>query len=125
MYVELRRSKTGQISYRISYYDEKGVKKRLPSEKHGAPFRSNEAAVEWVKTQSAHQEMMKYRIEKKLEWRKKFHDFEKLVLDFIPYYKDRAPNSYAHAEYHLNHYILPFFLTEKKAGSAAVVMQAQ
>ncbi len=115
MYVDLRKNKNGTTTYRITFIDETGKRKRLPSERH-PKFQSKAEAESWVKTQAAYQEAQRARMERKYEWRNKYYDFTKLEEAFLKWHQKKAPNSWQNSKLSLT-YVLDFFLNKKEAGN--------
>lgn len=115
MYVDERKNKNGTITYRITFIDEEGKRRRLSPKKH-PKFTTRAQADSWVKTQAAYQEAQRARMEKKYEWRNKFYDFQKLESDFVKWHKKRAPNSYTSTKLYLT-YVFDFFLNKKQSGN--------
>ena len=66
----------------------------------------------YANSQSAVEDSIKFRANKLIEWRTKYHSFESYVDEFTNYQKLRAPNNWGNDVYYLTHYALGFFLTE-------------
>lgn len=56
---------------------------------------------------------MTARVAKKLEWQKKYYDFEPLIEKYADWAKLGSPNSYTFNQVRIRQYVLPFFLGEK------------
>lgn len=75
----------------------------------------DESEVEaYCKSQDAIDQTARYRAKLRIEWRKKYDDYNKLLAEFSSYQKERAPNSYLNDVYYLETYAFHFFLTEKE-----------
>lgn len=61
--------------------------------------------------------LIKLRIQRKLDWKKKFYDFSKLIEQFTIEIKKMAPNSWENSIYYLEHYAFSFFLGEKQCNN--------
>ena len=116
MYVDSWKTKSG-ISIGITYTDPKtGKRTRLPQSKH-PKFKTKEEAKAWVSTQEAHQASLTARVQAKLEWRKKYYDFEELLTKFEAYYKLKATNSWEGVIGYLEQYVFHFFLDFKECNN--------
>jgi len=112
MYVQKRIDKNGETYYSFSYLDDSGKRVRLSKKEH-PHFRYEEEAREWAKTQTAYRQASKDFIQKKLAWKIKFYDFEPLLKRYADWQQVHAPNSWENNVYHIEQFILPWFLGEK------------
>lgn len=115
MYVDERKNKNGSTTFRISFAGEGGKRTRLSPAKH-PKFLTKAEALAWVRTQGAYLAAQRARMAKKLEWRDKYYDFVKLEVEFIAWYKKRAPNSWKSTSLYLV-FMFEFFLNQKHAGN--------
>lgn len=115
MYVDSRKNKNGTTTYRITYKDGNGKRRRLSPDKY-PKFNSKAEADAWVLTQEATREARKARMARKLEWKNKFYNFVELEADFLKWHKRKAPNSWKSSRLYLT-YVLEFFLNQKKDGN--------
>lgn len=115
MRVDARKNKDGTFRYNIVYDDDDGKRHRIPTSHH-PKFSTLKEANDWLKTQHAYEQTRKARMEKKLEWRTKFYDFEPLLVDFMEWHKTLAPNSYKSDRLYMT-YVYEFFLNIKKQGN--------
>ncbi len=75
----------------------------------------DESEVEaYCKSQDAIDQTARHRAKLRIEWRKKYDDYNKLLEDFSTYQAERAPNSYLNDVYYLEQYAFHFFLTKKE-----------
>lgn len=68
-------------------------------------------------SRSAEDDAVRYRAQLRVEWKKKYKDFSKLLETFEEYQKERAPNSYENDVYYLGSYALHYFLDHKEANN--------
>lgn len=113
MYWEKRKNKNGIIYYSFAYYD-KRLKKTIRLKKSQVPsnINSEQGAEEFCKIKEAEYESVKIRIQRKLEWKKKFYNFNELFDLFQKDMKKKAPNTWKNSCYFIEQYVFPFFLTE-------------
>lgn len=78
---------------------------------------NEEEVKEYCNSQSAVEQAAKYRAQLRSEWRKKYHDYEKLIEDFATYQKERAPNSWENDVYYLEKYAFHYFLDVKQTAT--------
>ena len=117
MFVETRRHKDKEtITYSIRYYDDTGKLKRLKTTAHPL-FKSLEDAKSWAKSQEAITASRKAYILKKMEWKTKFYNFEKLLDTFKSYQQKNAPNSWKSSVQYLEQWVFTFFLQEMQMGN--------
>lgn len=72
---------------------------------------------EYCRSQSALEDTIKDRIKKRLEWEKKYHNFEKLLHDFELYHMQKAPNAWKNDIHYLRNYVFSFFLGTKQSNN--------
>jgi len=118
MYWELRKNTKGDRYYTFAYYD-KNLNKAIRLKKSEVPtnIKTAQDAEEFCRIKEAEHESAKIRIKRKLEWKNKFYDFEKLYQLYIKDMKKRAPNTWENSRYFLEQYVFPFFLTEKQCNN--------
>lgn len=100
-------------TYSFVYYDtilKKNV--RLVQEKT-PHFESDADALNFCKSWEAQNESLKLRIEKRLAWRARFHNFNQLLEIFEKAKKEEAPNTWKDYVDRVQYYVLPFFLEKK------------
>jgi hypothetical protein len=114
MYFAKRQNKDGTVTFRFTYIDpETGKRKRLPQS--AVPHLETEAeARAWAKSQQAIQSARRAHIEAKLNWRKKYYDFQKLLDLYSKWQQARAPNSWKSNVYYLEQWVFPYFLLEQR-----------
>lgn len=104
--------------YSFYFYD-CVLKKNVRLKKNEIPsdIATDEQAVEFCRNKEASLDATKLRILRRIEWKKKFHNFNELVEI---YHKDRvlkAPNSWKQSLFYLEHYVVTFFLHEKQCNN--------
>lgn len=119
MYVTKITLKNGVHYYSFSYTCQK-TKKRVKLKKSEHPlFTDKNEAILWAKSQEAHRQIEKTRVELALKWRNEYFNFNQLLKEFSNWYQYEAPNSYQQTIIRLEHYVFRFFLQEKKCGNVA------
>ena len=116
MYLDIRKNKNGTVTYRFTYLDKDGRRRRLPQSKV-PPLRSKEEAEAWAKSQAALRDSKAAYIEKKLAWREQYYEWGKLLKRYGEWQKGRAPNSYKSSLSYLERWVFPYFLAVRKAGN--------
>lgn len=104
-------------NYSFVYYDatlKRNV--RLPQTAH-AQFQSDEEADRFCKKWDAENDAMKFRIRKRMEWSKKFFDFNELLEIFQRAKKEEAPNTWMDYGNHIQYHVFPFFLTKRNCNN--------
>lgn len=76
---------------------------------------SDEVAEAYCKSRDAEDDAVKHRAKKRLDWKKKYADFDKLLTKFEGWQKKNAPNSYENDVYYLERYAFHFFLDQKES----------
>lgn len=71
----------------------------------------------YCQSKSAEDDAVRYRAKLRVEWKKKYKDFTKLLTTFEDYQKERAPNSYENDVYYLESYAFHYFLDHKEANN--------
>lgn len=116
--------KTGnQVGYRYEFWSYDPNKRRydrvpvseLPA--NGIDFKTDDDAQAYCDLKSAEEDAVMLRIKKRLEWQQRYNNFPKLIEDFTAAQRVKAPNSWETDIFHLERYILPFFLTERKCNN--------
>lgn len=115
MFVDKRLNKNGSITFRVTYNDDAGKRKRLPSKDH-PKFKTVQEAQIWVKSQDAYHQAKRAKMAKKMEWKTKFYNFEALETAFYEWHKKRAPNSWQNDRLYMV-YVFDFFLNKKQQGN--------
>lgn len=87
--------------------------KQLPA--HIRYCQSDEIAEAYCKSKLAEEDAIKFRAKKRLEWKTKYANFEKLLVKFEKWQAKNAPNSYKNDVFYLEKYALHFFLDEKQS----------
>jgi integrase len=105
--------KTVTGRYAFSYYDPV-LKRNIRLRKYQHPtFQTDQEAELFCKTWDAKNDALKTRIERRMEWSKKYFDFNNLVEIYENAKKEEAPNSWKEHSDFLRYYVFPFFLTKK------------
>jgi integrase len=118
MYWAKRTNRAGEFYYSFIYFDLKPRKNvRLRREEVPIGIDSDAQADAFCRTREAEHEAVKLRIQRKLDWQRKFYDFDKLLDLFEADSKVRAPNSWRQSVYNLEHYAFDFFLTTKQCNN--------
>lgn len=115
MYIDARKNKNGTTTWRITFTDDNGKRKRLSPSEY-PKFKSYHEAEAWIKTQEAYQHARRARVALRQEWRSKYYNFGVLEQGFVKWYRKRAPNTWKDANLYMA-YIMDFFLTKKQAGN--------
>jgi hypothetical protein len=115
---EWRKDRLGKQYRSFLYYDAK-LKKNVRLRKTEIPsdIVTDEQANAFCSLKSAEHETARLRIQRKLEWRTKFYDFNELMGIFTVEIKKMAPNSWENNIYFLEQYALPFFLQNKQCNN--------
>ncbi len=119
MKYEKRTNKNGTSYYSFVHYDSKNDSRlRLTREeikkRFGKDILTEEEAKECLKLLEAQYESEKVRIQRRLSWEKEFYNFTGIMEMYEKSQKKRAPNSWENSVFYMKHYVLPFFLTNKK-----------
>lgn len=118
MYVDKRKNKDGSITYRFTYLDPEGKRRRFPQSKVPASAQESEAAaLKFAASQAAILDSKKAEIARKLSWRSQYHDFEALLERYAGWQKKNAPNSWTSAVYYLERWVFPFFLGDHQSAN--------
>lgn len=123
MKFEKRTNKDGTAYYSFVHYNPK-TKKRMRltrdeiKERFGHDIETEDEAKECLKLLEAQFETEKMRIVRRLDWESKYYNFVGLVEVYETWQKKNAPESWTNNVFYLKHYVLPFFLTEKKLHNA-------
>jgi integrase len=118
LYVDERKNKDGTVTYRFTYTDPEGKRRRFPQSKvTPEALTSRQAAEEWAASQAAIHDARKAEIARKLSWRSQYHDFEELLARYGKWQAKNAPNSWKSSVYYLEQWVFPFFLGERKAAN--------
>ncbi|MBK8202819.1 MAG: tyrosine-type recombinase/integrase [Bdellovibrionales bacterium] len=118
MYWEKRKDRAGNAYYSFVQWDpvnRRNIRLRT-SEVPGSITTDSQADI-FCRLREAEEEAAKVRIQRKLEWKKKFYDFEELLSIFEIEAKRRAPNSWQGPMYYLQQYGLDFFLNKKQCNN--------
>jgi hypothetical protein len=78
---------------------------------------SDEVADKYCNLRSSEENAIKARIQKRLEWREKFQDFDVLLEAFGNDHIKKAPNSWGNDVYYLEKYVFSYFLSKKLANN--------
>jgi integrase len=118
MYWEKRQNIRGENYYTFAYFD-KNFRKNVRLKKSEIPSNilSDEAADKFCHLKDAELESAKMRVLKKLEWKKKFYDFDELLEIYKIEMQKRSPNNWQNSCYYLEQYAFPFFLSEKQSNN--------
>lgn len=118
MYVDERKNKNGTVTYRFTYLDSDGKRRRYPQSKvPPSALTSKAAAEEWAASQAAILDAKKAEIARKLSWRSQHHDFEGLLDRYAGWQKKNAPNSWKSCVYYLEHWVFAFYLTARQSAN--------
>lgn len=118
MYWEKRKNSKGEIYYSFAYYDKRiGKTIRLKKSQIPSDIINDHRAEEFCRIKEAEHESAKIRIQRKLEWKKKFYNFNELFELYQKEMKKKAPNTWENSCYFLEQYVLPYFLTEKQCNN--------
>jgi len=119
MKFEKRVNKDGSSYYSFVWYDSKQDKRiRLTKEeistRFGKQITTEEEARDCLKLLEAQYEAEKVRILRRLDWEKDYYNFNGILEEYEKNQKKKAPNSWQNNVFYIKHYVLPYFLTEKK-----------
>lgn len=119
MQYEKRSNKDGSSYYSFVFYDAKTRKRlRLKREeikkRFGKDILTETEARDCLKLLQAQYESEKIKIERRLAWQKEFYNFNSIMDEYEKSQKKRASNSWQNSVFYMKHYVLPFFLNEKK-----------
>ncbi len=116
LYIHPRKDRHGNLYFSFSYTNKDGKRVRLKKSEH--PFFDNrEKAQSWADSQDAIKAAEKDHIARKLAWKTAYYDFQKLLMDYGVWQKQKAPNSWKSCVFYLEKWTFPFFLVEKQAGN--------
>ncbi|WP_413560715.1 tyrosine-type recombinase/integrase [Bdellovibrio sp. HCB209] len=110
--------KSGELYYSFTIYNPKTKKPERLRKEDTFFIKTDEEADRFLANKKAESNATALRIQKKLAWQKKYHDFENELLP--AYQKDRqekAPNSWANSMLYMRQYVLPYFLNELNANN--------
>lgn len=119
MKYEKRTNKNGTSYFSFVHYDSKTDSRlRLTREeirkRFGKDILTETEAKECLKLLEAQYESEKVRIERRLSWEKEFYNFNGIMEMYEKSQKKKAPNSWQNSVFYMKHYVLPFFLSQKK-----------
>lgn len=118
MFWEKRKDKNGKSYYSFIQWDQTlGRNIRLRKSEVPQDIATDSAANAFCKLREAEFEATKMRILRKLEWQKKFYDFDELLDIHLNEMKNRAPNSWNCSMYYLKQYVFDFFLNHKQCNN--------
>lgn len=118
MYWQKRKDRSGKIYYSFVQWDPVNRRNiRLRASEVPADIATDAQADEFCRLRDAETEAAKFRIQRKLAWKKKFYDFEELLAIFETEVKRRAPNSWQGPMYYFQQYALDFFLNKKQCNN--------
>lgn len=105
--------------YSFVFYDTRTKKpiritKEEIQKRFGHDITSEEEAKQCLKLLEAQFETEKIKIERRLSWEKEFYNFPKLLEEYAKSQRKSAPNSWENSVFYMKHYVLPFFLSQKK-----------
>jgi integrase len=104
--------------YSFVYFDEKLRKNvRLRVSEVPADIDSDEKAEAFCRKKEGELEAAKIRAERRLAWKSKFYDFEKLLELYEKDRKEQSPNNFANDLYYMRSYVLRFFLDIKECSN--------
>lgn len=100
-------------TFSFVYYDTE-LKRNVRLSKSKHPVVTDiEAAAAFCLNWNAQYDAMKTRIEKRIEWTHRYHNFVELLKLYERSRKEEAPNSWDDNIYQLKYYVFPFFLAKK------------
>ncbi len=114
-----RRNNNNGLYFSFVWYDTR-TKKRIRltraeiKKRFGHDITTEDEAIECLKLLHAQYETEKIKIERRLSWEKEYYNFNKLLDQYEKAQKKSAPNSWMNSVFYMKHYVLPFFLTQKK-----------
>lgn len=114
--VDRKTKKVVGIRWRFTRYDveqQRNVVVPHPQIPEHIRYNQNEDQVQqYVNSQSAIEDAIRYRAQQRVEWRKKYHDVGQYLDAFAEYQKERAPNSWKNDVYYLSSYAFHYFLDQ-------------
>jgi len=116
MIIDKRKKLDGTEYYSFSYVNEDGKRIRLSVKDHPY-FTTREAAQQWASSQEAFKQSQKDMINRKLEWKKTFYNFDELLKQYAIWQRERSPNAWKNNVFHLSDYAFPWFLNTKMASN--------
>lgn len=118
MYWEKRKNIKGVNYYSFAYFDSR-LKRSIRLKKSEIPsgIDTDKKAEEYCRIKEAEHESAKIKILRKLEWKKKFYDFNELFELYKKEMQKRAPNTWGNSCYFLEQYVFPYFLGEKQSNN--------
>jgi integrase len=116
MYLQVRVRKNGKEYYTFTYTGEDGRRYRVPRSRI-PPLNSREEAEQWMRSQEAIGESRAAYVAAKLAWREKYYNYTELLEKFLVWKRETAPNSWESARGYMEHWVFPYFLTEKHLGN--------
>jgi integrase len=119
MKFEKRVNSDGSHYYRFVHYNPKTQKtesftREEIRKRFGKDIVTLEEAKECLKLFEAKFESEKIRIQRRITWQEEFYSFSGLLEQYKEKQKKRAPNSWKNNVFYLKHYVLYFFLQEKR-----------
>jgi len=114
-----KRNNNNGLYFSFVWYDVR-TKKRIRltraeiKKRFGHDITTEDEAEECLKLLEAQYETEKIKIERRLTWEKEYYNFAKLLDQYEKVQKKSAPNSWQNSVFYMKHYVLPFFLTQKK-----------
>lgn len=116
MAYQKRTKKNGSSYYTFVLYDpRRGTNVRLSKEeirkRFGRDVTTEEEAKEFQKLLEALHESESIRIQRRIEWKNKYYNFNDLMDQYEAWQKKEAPNSFKTNLTYMKHYVLRFFLT--------------
>lgn len=118
MYWEKRKNVKGEHYYSFVYFNRNiGKTVRLKKSEVPSGITTDKRADEFCRIKEAEIESVKLRIQKKLEWKSKFYDFNELLDIYKNEMQKRAPNTWENSCYFLEQYVFPFFLGERQSNN--------
>lgn len=99
--------------YSFIYYDTTLKKNVRLSRAQTPSLQSDEEAEAFCRSWSIKYDSSKVRISKRLQWKSKYVEFDKLLKAFERSRKEEAPYSWMNHNQYMQYYILPFFLDQK------------
>ena len=115
MKVEIRKRANGSEYFSFVYWDGKR-RVRLKQTTH-PKFNSIEDAKQWAKAKVAEVDCARARVLRRLQWKTQYYEFTKLADGYIEHCKKTQPNSWKNTVLYLTHYVLPYFLDERKSNN--------
>jgi integrase len=116
--IQKRTRKDGSFWFRISIYKAETKQIKWYPQAETRHLRTLEEAIEYRKLRMAEAQTYTFLLRKKLDWRNKFVDFDKLVQEFyVPERKEAAPQSWRNSVHYVEQYVMPFFLGVKQSNN--------